>query len=723
MAERAPIAYLAPEIPALSATFVYEELLGLERRGIPVLPITVRRPAQPAPDQAALAARTRVLYGGGALGLALGSVLRLPRFGRRAGRALGWLAADLAAAGLHRPAAWKLAFQFLAAVRLAGLLEEAGCRHLHVHFAHVPAQIAMYAAALSGLPFTVTAHANDIFQRGLLLPEKARRAARMLTISEHNRAYLEGLGVPAHRLAVVRCGVAFPIAEAPRPPAAGPVRRLGSLGRLVEKKGMDVLLEAAARLRLQGRQIEVDIAGDGPLRAELEALAGRLGLSGTVRFLGPLGHREVAAWLQGLDAFVLACKADAQGDMDGIPVVLMEAMSQGVPVVSTRLSGIPELVIDRRTGLLAEPGDGASLAEQLMRLLDSAPLARELARQAAAHVREEFGQAANLDRLLGHFGLAPCLAGPGQPSTRELIMNRRYVLISPCRNEAQYMRQTLDTVIAQSIRPARWVIVDDGSTDATPRILAEYAARHDWIRIVTRSDRGRRAVGPGVIEAFYAGYQTIAPDDYEYLCKLDLDLRLPPRYFEGLMTRMEANPRIGTCSGKAYIEAGGRLVNERHGDETSVGASKFYRVACFQELGGFVREVMWDGIDCHRCRMKGWIACSWDDPELRFVHLRPMGSSQTGIFTGRMRHGFGQYFMGTGFVYMAASAVNRMLEKPYVLGGLAMLWGWMKSALQRRQRFEDQEFRRFLRRYQRRALLVGKKQAIEEIHREKGIVS
>lgn len=300
-------------------------------------------------------------------------------------------------------------------------------------------------------------------------------------------------------------------------------------------------------------------------------------------------------------------------------------------------------------------------------------------------------------------------------------MSRRYVIISPCRNEADFMRQTLDTVIAQSLRPSKWVIVDDGSTDATPKILAKYASQHDWIEIVTRADRGRRAIGPGVVDAFYAGYQTINPDDYQYLCKLDLDLRLPPGYFEELIVRMEANPRLATCSGKAYIERSGGLVNERHGDESSIGASKFYRVSCFKELGGFVREVMWDGIDCHRCRMHGWIACSWDDPELRFVHLRPMGSSQQSIYSGRMRHGYGQYFMGTGLLYMMANAINRLNEKPYVLGSLAMIWGWLYSALQGKPRYDDHEFREFLRRYQWRALLVGKKQAIEEIYREKGI--
>jgi len=327
-------------------------------------------------------------------------------------------------------------------------------------------------------------------------------------------------------------------------------------------------------------------------------------------------------------------------------------------------------------------------------------------------------------------GLPPGLAsatsssGEGEGSTgtqydqSSRIGHGRYVLISPCRDEAEFMRQTLDSVVSQSIRPAKWVIVDDGSTDKTPEILAEYQARHDWIEVVVRSNRGRRSVGPGVIESFYAGYGVINPDDYEYLCKLDLDLRLPPRYFELLIARMTADPRIATCSGKAYVEQDGQLVSERSGDDTSLGMTKFYRVPCFKAIGGFVQEVMWDGIDCHRCRMHGWIACSWDDPEMRFVHLRPMGSSDHSIYVGRMRHGYGQYFMGTGFLFVAASAMSRLNQKPYILGSLAMLWGWLKSALARNPRYHDVEFRRFLRRYQWRVLWLGKKRVLEELARE-----
>lgn len=274
------------------------------------------------------------------------------------------------------------------------------------------------------------------------------------------------------------------------------------------------------------------------------------------------------------------------------------------------------------------------------------------------------------------------------------------------------MRSTLESVVAQSLQPALWVVVDDGSTDDTAAILQEYARRYPWMRIVTRRDRGHRSVGPGVIDAFYAGYQTIEPSDFEFMCKLDLDLELPPRYFEILMQRMADNLQIATCSGKAYVREDGTPVPERHGDDTSLGMTKFYRTACFEKIGGFVREVMWDGIDNHRCRMHGWIACSWDEPDLRFIHLRPMGSSQDSIYFGRMRHGYGQYFMGTGPVFMFASALFRLNQKPYVLGSLAMMWGWLKAALQRKPRYEDMAFRRFLRRYQWRALLLGKRRAL-----------
>jgi glycosyltransferase involved in cell wall biosynthesis len=298
---------------------------------------------------------------------------------------------------------------------------------------------------------------------------------------------------------------------------------------------------------------------------------------------------------------------------------------------------------------------------------------------------------------------------------------RRYVLVSPCRDEGEFIRRTLDSVAAQSIPPALWVIVDDGSTDETPRILEEYARRLPYLRVVRRSDRGARSVGPGVIDAFYRGLETADLEAFDYVCKLDTDLVLPPRYFESLMLRMEREPRLGCTSGKPWFHHPdtGVLTPEGIGDEMSVGASKFYRVPCFREIGGFVRQVMWDGIDCHRARMLGWIVESVEEEQLRFLHLRPMGSSVGSIWTGRVRWGFGQYFMGTSPLFLVASALYRLPRHPVLTGSLAMLWGYFSSAVTRAPRYGDREFRRFLRRYQHASLFLGKAAAARRITEER----
>jgi len=304
------------------------------------------------------------------------------------------------------------------------------------------------------------------------------------------------------------------------------------------------------------------------------------------------------------------------------------------------------------------------------------------------------------------------------------MMNRPYVIISPCRNEAAFMRNTLDSVVEQSVLPALWVIVDDGSTDDTAKILLEYQQQYSFIKVVTRENRGHRSVGPGVIEAFYEGLETVDLKQFDFICKLDLDLIMPPRYFETLVARMIDNPRLGNCSGKPYYidKVTGDFVSEGCGDENAIGASKFYRRECFEEIGGFVRQVMWDGIDGHRCRQLGWIAMSWDEPDIRFTHLRPMGSSQQNIITGRVRHGFGQYFMGTGLVYMLASGLYRMTRPPLVIGGLAMMWGYIKSFLTGVKRFEDKELASFIRKYQWACLLKGKRRATEELNDKQSVV-
>jgi poly-beta-1,6-N-acetyl-D-glucosamine synthase len=296
-------------------------------------------------------------------------------------------------------------------------------------------------------------------------------------------------------------------------------------------------------------------------------------------------------------------------------------------------------------------------------------------------------------------------------------VSRRYLLISPCRDEADYLSITIESVAAQSVRPAKWLIVDDGSTDETPRILARAAQKYPFIQVVRREDRGQRSVGPGVIDAFYHGLAQVNLDDYDYVCKLDTDLEFKPRYFERALEHFEADPWLGTISGKLHLRnARGELEPERTGDENSVGPAKLFRAQCFKDIGGFVREVCWDGIDGHMARMKGWVACSIDEPELEIVHLRQMGSSHVSLWHGRQRWGRGKYFMGSAPYYVAAVSLYRMMEKPYVLSGLGILLGYVRASLTDAPRMQDADYLGFLRRFERSALIFGKSRTARRYH-------
>jgi len=293
-----------------------------------------------------------------------------------------------------------------------------------------------------------------------------------------------------------------------------------------------------------------------------------------------------------------------------------------------------------------------------------------------------------------------------------------YCLISPARNEAEYIRDTLDSVLAQTVLPKRWIIIDDGSTDDTPRILANYAKKHKFIEVHSRADRGKRALGGGVVEVFNQGMEILGDDPVEFVCKLDVDLILPPRYFERLLEEMAKDERLGSVSGKPYYRAGDELKSERIGDDVSAGMTKFYRRAFLDDIGGLVKGLIWDGIDCYRGRMLGWRSKSIEDAELRFIHLRPMGSSDKGIMTGRRRLGEGYWFLGAAPSFVLASAVYRLQHRPALIGSIATLQGYARAWLTRMPRYDDLEFRKYLRRYHRAMLTKGRARATELFDRE-----
>ena len=280
----------------------------------------------------------------------------------------------------------------------------------------------------------------------------------------------------------------------------------------------------------------------------------------------------------------------------------------------------------------------------------------------------------------------------------------RIVLVSPVRDEKDSVERTIQCMKAQTVRPRLWVLVDDGSTDATPRLLERAADEAPWIRVVRRADRGRREVGGGVIDAFYAGLDAV-DIPYDFIGKVDGDLEFSPRYLENIMRHFEEDPNLGAASGKLFRQGGGGMVEEFMIDGMVAGAFQLYRRAVFDEIGGFVHEVMWDGIAFHRARMAGHRTASFPDPELRLIELRPMGASDQSVLRGRLRWGRGQWFMGSAFSYVIASGIFRMRERPYVIGGLLIILGYVVSALRRASRYEDAEFRTELRRWQHRRLV------------------
>jgi glycosyltransferase involved in cell wall biosynthesis len=278
------------------------------------------------------------------------------------------------------------------------------------------------------------------------------------------------------------------------------------------------------------------------------------------------------------------------------------------------------------------------------------------------------------------------------------------VIISPCRDEERTLERTLACMKAQTRPPLEWVVVDDGSSDRTPEVLAAACEEIPWLRVVRREDRGFRKVGGGVIDAFYAGLETVTVD-YEYVAKMDVDLEFAPEYLENILRYFEEDESLAAASGKVYRPEADGFVEEYMIDDMVAGQWKLYRRNAFEKIGGFVREVMWDGIDFHRCRMEGFTTRSISDPRLRITHLRLMGSSDKSVYTGRLRWGHGQWFMGSSFAYVLASGLFRMKEKPYGIGGLLIIAGFLRSALRGEPRYDDRPFRRDLQRWQHRRLL------------------
>jgi glycosyltransferase involved in cell wall biosynthesis len=295
------------------------------------------------------------------------------------------------------------------AVVLATAMQNRNIGHMHAHFASAATSVARLASAISGIPYSFTAHAADIFRETVSrddLRAKLAHAHHAVTISDYNVSYLRShFPDETARLCLVRNGLElgrFPY-RAPRP--VGPTVRVAAVGRLVEKKGFQYLLPAVAELVANGARLDLRIAGTGAMAAELEASARRLKLNGHVRFLGPQTQDQVHELLESADVFAAPCVVGADGNADGIPTVLLEAMATGTPCVSTAVTGIPEVVSNGRTGILTKPADPGGLARAIRRITSAAVDRTSLAGKARELIERDYDarrQAATLRALALH---------------------------------------------------------------------------------------------------------------------------------------------------------------------------------------------------------------------------------------------------------------------------------------------------------------------------------
>ena len=397
--------FVVSQYPSRSETFVYREVRGLKSAGVPVQVATLRGSGESVRDaNGVVDPPDFCLYGRsgwGNLFRAFAEVLAHPL---RSARTLGTAFGDALRPGESVPVGGraKLVPQAFFALALARWARKNGVGHVHCHFAHAPTTIGMYAALHLGVTFSFVGHANDLFQRRSLLRRKLQRSAFVSCISEWHRDLYRSVEPSApERYRVIRCGVDMTTwkgAEEGPSPREG--REVLTVARLVEKKGIDTLIEAISKLRpSDGRPWTLKIVGDGPLREQWEALAGRLGCSDRVTWLGAQDNEQVRRLMEGAGQFVLPCRTDAQGDRDGIPVVLMEAMASRLPVVVGDLPAIRELVQDGVTGRLVEPDRGEALAGVLQEMARDQELRQRLARAGRRRVEEEFSLEANVARL------------------------------------------------------------------------------------------------------------------------------------------------------------------------------------------------------------------------------------------------------------------------------------------------------------------------------------
>ena len=394
------IGYVVRMFPRFSETFVLQEILELERQGADVTVFSLNKPNEGRFHPGLLRLKAPIVY----------------LDDREAKKWWSWLPEEWDTLSPHRDRLWRqieaaglrrdgteVDLVFWGAL-LASLAQKRGIQALHAHFATVASSLTYHASCITGIPYSFTAHAKDIFTQTIdrgFLTAKMNAARFVVTVSEYNRRFLidEHLHVQADRIRVLYNGIDrtffTPVDTALRtqPPI------IFGIGRLVAKKGFADLVRACAILKARGIAFRCVIAGQGREEVPLRSLAQSSGLESEIEFAGPRHQEEVRDIMQQATVLCLPCRRDTDGNQDALPTVLLEAMSSGLPVVSTRLAGIPEIVTDGEDGLLVEPEAPEQIASALERILGSESLRRQFADAGLRKISTRFDIRRNVETL------------------------------------------------------------------------------------------------------------------------------------------------------------------------------------------------------------------------------------------------------------------------------------------------------------------------------------
>lgn len=274
-----------------------------------------------------------------------------------------------------------------------------------------------------------------------------------------------------------------------------------------------------------------------------------------------------------------------------------------------------------------------------------------------------------------------------------------YVVITPVRNEGNYLAKTIESMASQVVRPASWVIVNDGSTDGTGQIIEGAVRRHNWIRAVHRPDRGFRKAGSGVVEAFYDGYALVKSQLWDFLAKLDGDLAFSPDYFQNCLQRFLADPRLGIGGGRVYTNVNGSLVDDSPTDPRFHvrGATKIYRKETWEAIGGLLPSPGWDTLDEFKANMLGWKTYSFK--ELTVYQLKSTGSAD-GAWKNWFKNGRANYISGYHPLFMTTKCIRRLFCKPYGVGAAGLFCGFVSGYWSGVPQVSDKPLIRYVRRQQ-----------------------